>query len=62
MKTSMQSPAAARHARGSRARTAATGRKYVYAIIEGAPRGDYGMAGIGANPIEFISGRDTKRR
>src|SRR5271166_4232311 len=58
MSTSIQSPVAARHARGSRARTAATSRKYVYAIIEGAPRGDYGMAGIDANPLEFISGRD----
>src|SRR5260370_41489360 len=58
MRTSIQSPAAARPARGSRAQTAAAARKYVYAIIEGAPRGDYGMAGIDAHPIEFISGRD----
>jgi hypothetical protein len=59
MSTAIQLPAAARRARGTRAQTAAAARKYVYAIIEGAPRGDYGMAGIDANPIEFISGRDV---
>jgi hypothetical protein len=58
MRTSIQSPAAARRASENRARAAAPARKYVYAIIEGAPRGDYGMAGIDAHPIEFISGRD----
>ncbi len=32
-------------------------RKYVYAIIEGAPRGDYGALGIDGKPLEFIAGR-----
>lgn len=31
-------------------------RKYVYAIIEGTPRGSYGAIGIEGHPLEFISG------
>lgn len=32
-------------------------RKYVYAIIDGTPRGEYGALGIEGNALEFISGR-----
>jgi hypothetical protein len=32
-------------------------RKYVYAIIDGMPRGGYGALGIDGNVLEFISGR-----
>jgi hypothetical protein len=39
-----------------RARSAAA-RKYIYAIIDGAPRGDYGAIGIDGSPLEFVSGR-----
>jgi hypothetical protein len=59
MRSSIQSHAGVRRAGGNRAQTAAMGRRYIYAIVENASRGDYAMAGIDANPIEFISGRDV---
>jgi hypothetical protein len=34
-------------------------REYVYAIIEGMPRGEYGAGGINGAALEFISGRDA---
>jgi Gas vesicle synthesis protein GvpL/GvpF len=34
-----------------------TARKYIYAIIDGMPRGEYGPLGIDGNALEFISGR-----
>jgi hypothetical protein len=59
MRSSIKSRVGARSGERSRAQTSATARKYIYAIIEGAPRGDYPMVGIEASPIEFISGRDV---
>jgi hypothetical protein len=50
MRTSMQ----ARPVKQLRPRAA---RKYIYAIIDGEPRGSYGALGINGNPLEFVSGR-----
>ncbi len=47
-------------ASGVRTARPRTGRKYVYAIIDGPPHADYGGIGIDGRPLEFVAaGRIT---
>lgn len=57
MRSSVQAPHPTPR-RDNRVR-AGSARKYVYAIIEGAPCGEYGPVGIEGSQIEFIRGREA---